>query len=58
MSDDPRASLLKYFTVQDEKRSWKLRCNKCSSTLRLQKPYLRAAPSTCSIMRTPTVSTI
>jgi hypothetical protein len=37
MSDDPHASLRKYFTVQDEKQSWKLRCNKCSSTWRLQK---------------------
>ena len=37
MSDGPHASLLKYFTVQDEKQSWKLRCNKCSSTWRLQK---------------------
>jgi hypothetical protein len=43
MSDDPHASLLKYFTVQDEKQSWKLRCNKCSSTWRLQKGEGRKA---------------
>jgi len=44
MSDDPRASLLKYFTMQDEKQSWKLRCNKCSSTWRLQKPKNEKPP--------------
>jgi len=37
MSGDPLKSLREYYAIADEKQSWKLRCNKCTSTWRLGK---------------------
>jgi hypothetical protein len=61
MSDNPHAPLLKYFTMQDEKHHGSYVATSAvplgGFKNRRTEGYLRAALSTCLIMRTPTVST-